>query len=57
MLANEVCNASEIQVKQKILNLWHVMDRCIKRGFNNEGELPGRAKSQKKGASNLSRLN
>ena len=44
MLANELIfnkNLSVNEIKDKILNIWHVMDESILNGINNSGILPG----------------
>lgn len=41
MLENEKSWRSEEEVKAKLLEIWHVMEDCIKRGCNREGILPG----------------
>lgn len=41
MLANEKAWASEQEVKERILNIWSVMQACVERGFRQTGVLPG----------------
>ncbi len=41
MLANECHSQSEDIVREKLLNLWHVMEDCIERGLHTTGILPG----------------
>lgn len=41
MLENEKSWRSEEEVKAKLLEIWRVMEDCIKRGCNREGILPG----------------
>jgi len=41
MLANERTWASEAQVRERLLHLWQVMQRCVERGFHQSGLLPG----------------
>ncbi|GGK57414.1 L-serine ammonia-lyase [Amphritea balenae] len=39
--ANELHWHTEEELKERLRNIWQVMDRCIKRGCGEEGELPG----------------
>ena len=41
VMKNEMHWHTEDELKQKLRNIWQVMDRCIKRGCGEEGELPG----------------
>ncbi len=41
MLANETARRPESVVKEELWNIWKVMERCIERGFENRGYLPG----------------
>ena len=41
VLANERTWASEAQVRERLLHLWQVMQRCVERGFHQSGLLPG----------------
>ncbi|TMS57885.1 L-serine ammonia-lyase [Imbroritus primus] len=41
MLANEQVWRTEAEIRDGLLNIWHVMQRCVKRGCVSEGELPG----------------
>jgi L-serine dehydratase len=41
MMENEKQSRSEKQVKEGILRIWQVMKDCVKRGYCNEGYLPG----------------
>jgi L-serine dehydratase len=41
ILANERTWASEGEVREKLLQLWQVMQRCVERGFRQTGLLPG----------------
>lgn len=41
VLANELTWYSQQELEQKLLNIWQVMDNCIRRGCREEGELPG----------------
>lgn len=48
MLENEKSWRSEDEVKAKLLEIWHVMEDCIKRGCNREGILPGGLKVKRR---------
>ena len=39
--ANERVNRTDEEIDQGLLNIWNVMQRCIERGFHQEGILPG----------------
>ena len=41
VLANERAWASDQEVKEKLLNIWSVMQACVERGFRQSGVLPG----------------
>ncbi len=41
MMANEKTWHTEKEIKQKLLNIWSVMQSCVKRGCEEEGILPG----------------
>lgn len=41
MMENEKCWRSEDEIKQGLLNIWQVMQQCIRTGCENEGVLPG----------------
>ncbi len=41
VFANEKCWRSEEQIHEQISKIWKVMQSCMQRGFENEGELPG----------------
>jgi L-serine dehydratase len=41
VMKNELTWRTEDEVKSGVLNFWKVMEDCIKRGFKNEGILPG----------------
>jgi L-serine dehydratase len=41
VFANEKCWRSEDQIHEQIGRIWKVMQSCMQRGFENEGELPG----------------
>ncbi|MBD3668566.1 MAG: L-serine ammonia-lyase [Kangiella sp.] len=48
MLENEKSWRTEEEVKSKLLEIWHVMEDCIKRGCNREGILPGGLKVKRR---------
>ncbi|MES9904604.1 MAG: L-serine ammonia-lyase [Sedimenticola sp.] len=54
ILENEKTWRSEEEVRNRLLEIWHVMQACVKRGCSNEGVMPGglkvkrRAKALKK---------
>lgn len=41
MLANEIAQRSEVEVREKLWQIWEVMDSCIERGCHADGFLPG----------------
>ncbi|KAA3657440.1 MAG: L-serine ammonia-lyase, partial [Calditrichaeota bacterium] len=41
VMSNETVNKSRDEVSQQVLYVWHVMQECVKRGFRQEGQLPG----------------
>ena len=41
MLKNEITRKSEEEVRKGLLEIWHVMKECVKRGFRSEGILAG----------------
>lgn len=41
-------NLTDKEIKDKILNIWHVMDRCIAAGISNTGILPGDLKVKRR---------
>lgn len=48
MLENEKTWRSEEQVRSDLYNIWKVMEDCIRRGFRNEGILPGGLKVKRR---------
>src|SRR5262249_15728157 len=50
MLENEKAHAPEAEVRRKILELWHAMESCVKRGCEREGILPGGLKVKRRAA-------
>lgn len=41
VLENEKAWRSETEIRQKLLEIWHVMQECVERGTREEGVLPG----------------
>ncbi len=41
MLANECVRRSEAEVRTELLNIWLIMQDCVKRGCTNDGIMPG----------------
>jgi L-serine dehydratase len=41
MLENEKCWRTEAQIRGQLLEIWHVMQNCVRRGCAASGELPG----------------
>jgi L-serine dehydratase len=50
MLENELAWRSEEEVRAGLLNIWHVMQACVKRGCAHEGILPGGMKVKRRAA-------
>ncbi|GAA4351867.1 L-serine ammonia-lyase [Kangiella taiwanensis] len=48
MMENEKSWRSEEEVRSKLLEIWHTMEECIKRGCNREGILPGGLKVKRR---------
>ncbi|AOE49581.1 L-serine ammonia-lyase [Kangiella sediminilitoris] len=48
MMENEKSWRSEEEVRAKLLEIWHTMEECIKRGCNREGVLPGGLKVKRR---------
>ncbi len=51
MLANEKVWRSEAEIRDGLLDIWNAMQRCIKRGYNSPGVLPGGLKVQRRAPS------
>jgi L-serine dehydratase len=41
MLENETVWRSEAEVRERLLRIWDAMQRCVERGYQHEGVLPG----------------
>jgi len=50
MLANEKAWRSEEEIREGILEIWQVMQDCVKNGIKNEGILPGGLKVKRRAA-------
>lgn len=50
MFNNEKAWLSETEIKNGLLNIWHVMQACVKRGLNQQGILPGGMKVKRRAA-------
>ncbi|MGE5181223.1 MAG: L-serine ammonia-lyase [Acidobacteriota bacterium] len=50
MLANEQALVSEVEVRRRVLAIWHAMEACVKRGCEREGILPGGLKVKRRAA-------
>ncbi|GGP26457.1 L-serine ammonia-lyase [Silvimonas amylolytica] len=50
MLENELAWRDETAIRQGLLEIWHVMQACVKRGCEREGVLPGGMKVKRRAA-------
>ncbi len=50
MLENEKVWRSEAEIRAKLLDIWHVMQECVRRGCTSEGILPGGMKVRRRAA-------
>lgn len=50
MLENEKCWRSELEIREGLLKIWHVMQTCVTRGCQQEGVLPGGMKVKRRAA-------
>mgnify|MGYP006281620583 CR=1 FL=1 len=48
MLANEISRRPELEVRQEILHIWEVMQKCVQRGVSVQGQLPGGLKVRRR---------
>lgn len=48
VLQNELTWRKESQVREDLLSLWHTMESCVKRGFTQDGFLPGGLKVRRR---------
>ena len=56
MLENERAQCPELEVRSRLLAIWHAMNTCVKRGCEREGVLPGGLKVKRRAASLFRRL-
>jgi L-serine dehydratase len=56
MMENEKAHASEAEIRERILTIWHAMEACVKRGCEREGILPGGLKVKRRAASLFRKL-
>ncbi len=56
ILENECALRSEDEVRERIRNIWSVMNACIERGLHTEGILPGGLKVRRRAPRLLSRI-
>ncbi|OAI09427.1 L-serine ammonia-lyase [Methylomonas methanica] len=50
MLSNEKAWLGEEEIRQKLLNIWQVMQACVDRGLHEEGVMPGGMKVRRRAA-------
>ena len=50
MMENEQVWRSEAEIRSGLLNIWKVMQTCVKNGYRNEGILPGGLKVKRRAA-------
>ncbi|OAI07865.1 L-serine ammonia-lyase [Methylomonas methanica] len=50
MLSNEKAWRGEEEIRQKLLNIWQVMQACVERGLHEEGVMPGGMKVRRRAA-------
>ncbi len=50
MMKNEMAWRSESEIRQRLLEIWEVMQACVKRGCREEGILPGGLKVRRRAA-------
>lgn len=56
MMANERTWRTDKEIKDGLLNIWNVMQRCVERGCREEGILPGGLKVRRRASSLLRNL-
>jgi L-serine dehydratase len=49
-LDNETARCPEAEVRARVLDIWHAMEACVKRGCEREGILPGGLKVKRRAA-------
>ncbi|MCP4488075.1 MAG: L-serine ammonia-lyase [Gammaproteobacteria bacterium] len=57
MLENETAWRSEDEVRHSLLNIWHIMRRCVANGCHNEGILPGGMNIRRRAMALYNKLN
>ena len=50
MMENEKAHAPEADIRRRIVEIWHAMEACVKRGCEREGILPGGLKVKRRAA-------
>ena len=50
MLENEKALSLESEIRRRVLEIWHAMEACVKRGCEREGILPGGLKVKRRSA-------
>jgi len=48
MMNNEKARLGEDEIRSRLLNIWHAMQACVQRGFNQPGLLPGGLKVKRR---------
>ncbi|MEE9320902.1 MAG: L-serine ammonia-lyase [Granulosicoccus sp.] len=56
MMSNELAWRSEENVRRELLDLWHVMEDCVKRGCSETGVLPGGMQVKRRAADMYAQL-
>ncbi|EFL34996.1 L-serine ammonia-lyase [Streptomyces viridochromogenes DSM 40736] len=56
MLENERAWRSEEEIREGLLEIWHVMEACVTRGMSREGILPGGLKVRRRAANTARKL-
>jgi len=56
MMANELAWRSESSVREELLELWRIMEACVKRGCQETGILPGGMKVKRRAADLYNKL-
>ncbi len=57
MLKNEKCWRNESEIRSGLLNIWKVMQGCVRNGCNNDGVLPGGLKVKRRAPELHQKLN
>ncbi|BBL60707.1 L-serine ammonia-lyase [Methylomonas koyamae] len=50
MMSNEKAWLNEAQIRERLLNIWQVMQACVERGLHQEGIMPGGMKVRRRAA-------